>query len=156
MFLSDLASAASCRCIRTRSRPSATTSLRWNNRPAPDWAAADGNWGFSSSTGPTCSRTSSSTSRARSHDQPVELVQIMEQAGLSDLRGTHMLPEGSSPRARREIGPREAQMIATLQDWVDGWTDFANARGRCGATAIATVNTTTRKPPASWTRGGTR
>jgi hypothetical protein len=106
-------------------------TVSWNNRPAPDWAAADGNWGYSSVyRADLLEDLVVHEIQAGRKISPTRLVQIMEHAGLSDLRGTHVLPEALEILEQAEdIGPREAQMIATLETWVDGWTDFANARG---------------------------
>jgi len=50
---------------------------------------------------------------------PVELVKMMEEAGLTDFRGSHVLPTilrvldaGAAP------GPREQQMVSLLRSWL--------------------------------------
>jgi acyl-homoserine lactone acylase PvdQ len=65
--------------------------VSWNNRIAPDWAAADANWGFS---GRYRANLLEDPLRQQAPGSvtPVKMVQIMEQAGLSDLRGTNVLP----------------------------------------------------------------
>lgn len=65
--------------------------VSWNNRVAPGWAAADANWGYSS-----VYRADLLEDQILAQEPgtitPVTMVQMMEQAGLSDLRGTHVLP----------------------------------------------------------------
>lgn len=93
--------------------------ISWNNRPAPGWGASDAQWGWSSlyradlledrvlATGP-------------GEVSPVKLVQIMEEAGLTDLRGSHVAPlvlrllEQAGP-----LGPREQRMTELLREWID-------------------------------------
>jgi acyl-homoserine lactone acylase PvdQ len=114
--------------------------VSWNNRPARDWSAADANWGFSA--------------RYRSNllaDQilrqapgtitPVKMVQMMEQAGLSDLRGTNVLPLALRVlEARTPPSPAAAAARDALAEWVaqgalrrdgdlDGAYDHAQAIG---------------------------
>ncbi len=131
VYLSDLASPEQVSLHPHEIAPERHYIVSWNNRPAPDWAAADGNWGWSSLYRADLLEDLVQSEIAAGREiSPVKLVQIMEHAGLSDLRGTHILPEALAILGHAsEIGEREAAMIATLQTWVDGWTDFASARG---------------------------
>ncbi len=131
VYLSDLASAGELSRHPHEVRPERHYVVSWNNRPAPDWTASDGNWGFSSIY--RADLLEDLVLHEISADRkisPTRLVQLMEHAGLSDLRGTHVLPQALEILSHADaIGPNAAQRIATLQAWADGWTDFANARG---------------------------
>ncbi len=131
VYLSDLASAEQLSRHPHEVRPERHYTVSWNNRPAPDWSAADGQWGYSSVyRADLLEDLVLHEIGAGRQISPTRLVQIMEHAGLSDLRGTHVLPEALAIiQHADEIGPREAQMIVRLQAWVAGWTDFANAHG---------------------------
>ncbi len=65
--------------------------VSWNNRIAPEWSASDANWGYSSLYRADLLEDQI-LAQAPGTITPVTMVQMMEQAGLSDLRGTHVLP----------------------------------------------------------------
>lgn len=71
--------------------PSRHYEVSWNNRPAPDWSASDANWGFSGLYRADLLEDQI-LRQAPGSITPVKMVQMMEQAGLSDLRGTNVLP----------------------------------------------------------------
>jgi hypothetical protein len=112
-------------------RPERHYIVSWNNRPAPDWSASDADWGWSSVYRADLLEDLVQNEIAAGRKiSPTRLVQIMEHAGLSDLRGTHVLPQALAILSHAtEIGPAAAQRIAALSAWAAGWTDFANARG---------------------------
>lgn len=92
--------------------------VSWNNRPAPGWGAADSNWGFS---GIYRADLLEDPIRAAAPGSitPVRLVQIMEQAGLTDLRGSHVLPLALRVLdATPPSSPRAALMRTLLGEWV--------------------------------------
>ena len=81
---------------------------------------------------------------------PVRLVQMMEQAGLTDLRGRYVAPLAlRAARGAREPGPREQAMIDLLQR--------VDRRGRAAPRRRRRTATTTARPRwRSWTPGGSR
>jgi acyl-homoserine lactone acylase PvdQ len=88
----------------------------WNNKPARGWAAHDGAYSVSSL---YRNRMLADRIAADSSITPVELVKMMEEAGLTDFRGSHVLPTilrvldaGKAP------GPREAEMVSLLRSWL--------------------------------------
>ena len=94
--------------------------LSWNNRPAPEWGAVDTGWDYSA-----LYRADLLEDKLLAHEKgtvtPVDIVQIMEEAGLSDLRGTHVYPlalqimqENGTPPS-----PREAAMADLLAEWIE-------------------------------------
>jgi acyl-homoserine lactone acylase PvdQ len=120
--------------------PSRHYQVSWNNRPAPDWSAADANWGFSALYRADLLEDQIQQ-QAPGSITPVKMVQMMEQAGLSDLRGTHVLPlalrvlEAGTPPSPEAAAARDA-----LAEWVaagalrrdgdlDGNYDHARAVG---------------------------
>jgi acyl-homoserine lactone acylase PvdQ len=89
----------------------------WNNRPAPGWGASDAKWGFGPIYRDDLLQDPLGGAEPGSID-PVRLTQIMEEAGLTDLRGSHVLPlalrvldAGSAPSAREE------RMRELLEEW---------------------------------------
>ena len=132
VYLSDLAIPEQLSLHPHELTPERHYVISWNNRPAPDWSAADGNWGFSS------------VYRA-------DLLEDLVQHEIAAGRKISPTRTGADHGARRALGPaRHArpprgardrrcgpttsgrarrQMIATLEAWVEGWTDFGNARG---------------------------
>ena len=131
VFLSDVAPEGVVSLHPHELTPERHYVVSWNNRPAPDWSASDANWGFSSLyRAELLEDLMLAEVDAGRAITPVSLVQLMEHAGLSDLRGSHVLPEALAIVKQAEnIGEREAQMIATLEAWVEDWTDFRDARG---------------------------
>ncbi|MFA5890006.1 MAG: penicillin acylase family protein [Actinomycetota bacterium] len=96
--------------------PASGFMTSWNNRPGRDWGAADSKWGWSS-----LYRSRMLHDRVAADDSitVVELVQLMEEAGLTDMRASYDLPlalrvlnAGTAPSARA------AQMKEILSAWV--------------------------------------
>lgn len=131
VYLSDLAPAGVVSLHPHELNPERHYTVSWNNRPAPDWSASDAQWGYSSLyRADLLEDLVIAEIEADRPISPVRLVQIMEHAGLTDLRGSHVLPEALAILEHAEaIGPREADMIATLGEWSANWHDFANASG---------------------------
>lgn len=114
--------------------------VSWNNRPAPDWSASDSQWGYSALYRADLLEDQIQA-QAPGTITPVKMVQMMEHGGLSDLRGTHVLPlalrvlaAGTPPT------PAAAAARDALADWVakgalrrdgdlDGHYDQAQAIG---------------------------
>lgn len=94
--------------------------VSWNNRPARDWGASDAQWGWSSLY--RADMLEDQIVREKPGTiTPVRMVQMMEQAGLTDLRGSHVLPlalrvlDAAPPPSQREQRMREL-----LAEWVEG------------------------------------
>ena len=98
--------------------PSRGYAVSWNNRPAPAWSGSDAQWGWSSLYRADLLEDQLLGARPRSIT-PVKLVQMMEQAGLSDLRGTHVLPKVLEVLQSAEPPtPEAAAARDTLATWV--------------------------------------
>ena len=84
--------------------------VSWNNRPAPGWGSADAQWGHSSIYRADLLEDAILGEQPRSID-PVRLVQMMEQAGLTDLRGRYVAAAGAARccAARRGVGRARAE-----------------------------------------------
>lgn len=92
--------------------------VSWNNRIAPEWSASDANWGFSSVYRADLLEDLILAQEPGSIT-PVTMVQMMQQAGLSDLRGTNVLPVAL--RVLDAVDPPNAEAEAArdaLADWV--------------------------------------
>lgn len=96
--------------------------VSWNNKHSPWWGASDTKWNFSA-----LYRADMLEDKlvAASSDgntiTPVELVQMMEEAGLTDFRGSHVLPLVLElAEAHPELGTAENRdvWLAKLNDWV--------------------------------------
>ena len=93
--------------------------VSWNNRPAPHWNASDAQWGWSSVYRADLLEDAILAERPGTID-PVRLVQMMERAGLTDLRGRYVAPLALRVLERAPgLGARERQMIDLLRRWVD-------------------------------------
>lgn len=101
--------------------------VSWNNRPAPGWSEDDSGWGFSSVYRADMleDQILAEAAAGRKIDA-VRLTQLMEHAGLPDLRGSHVLPlvlrvleAGEAP------DERTAEMVQLLRDWIAPEGDFA-------------------------------
>jgi len=96
-------------------------AVSWNNRTAPGWGEDDSGWGFSSVYRADLLEDQLEAAVARGERiSPVTLVQMMERAGLTDLRATHDLPlllrvlaAGSPP------SDRAGRMRDLLTEWID-------------------------------------
>ena len=94
--------------------------VSWNNRPAPGWGASDAQWGWSSVYRADLLEDAILAERPGTID-PVRLTQMMEKAGLTDLRGRYVAPLALRLLEQAPgVGPREQQMIALLREWVNG------------------------------------
>ena len=95
--------------------------VSWNNRQAPGWTANDSNWGYSSLYRADLLEDQILAAGDRGDlIDPVELTQMMERAGLSDLRATHLLEEALAVlEAAPAPSERESQMAALLREWID-------------------------------------
>jgi acyl-homoserine lactone acylase PvdQ len=92
--------------------------VSWNNRPAPHWNGSDAQWGWSSIYRAKLLEDQILAQKPHSID-PVRLVQMMETAGLTDLRGHYVLPLALRVlESASGIGPRERKMIDLLRGWV--------------------------------------
>jgi acyl-homoserine lactone acylase PvdQ len=92
--------------------------VSWNNRQAVDWGASDANWGFSSVYRGDLLEDPVAAAEPGSLGL-VEMVQIMEQAGLTDLRGYAVAPQALRVlRAVPAPSPREAEMVELLEAWI--------------------------------------
>jgi acyl-homoserine lactone acylase PvdQ len=92
--------------------------VSWNNRPAPGWNGSDAQWGWSSIYRAKLLEDAILAQKPHSID-PVRLVQMMEQAGLTDLRGRYVLPLALRVlEPANGVGPREQKMIELLRQWV--------------------------------------
>lgn len=99
----------------------------WNNRTASDWGSADNNWGYSSVYRADMLEDQVVAAIAAGEKvSPVALTQIMERAGLTDLRAFRVLPglldvmdAGTPP------SDRDAQVRDLLADWIDPATNPA-------------------------------
>ena len=117
--------------------------VSWNNRPAPDWGASDAQWGWSSLY--RADMLEDQILREKPGTiTPVRIVQMMEQAGLTDFRGSHVLPLVLRVLdAAPAPSPREQRMRDLLAEWVaegglrrDGDGDGSYDRG----TAVAIMD----------------
>lgn len=114
--------------------------VSWNHRPAPDWSASDANWGFSAVYRSDLLEDQI-LDQAPGSITPAKMVHIMEHAGLSDLRGTHVLPlalrvldSGSPPSpaaaaARDSLAAWLASSALRRDGDLDGAYDHAAAIG---------------------------
>jgi acyl-homoserine lactone acylase PvdQ len=92
--------------------------VSWNNRPSPDWSASDADWGYGALYRADLLEDQLLDERKGSVT-PVKLVQMMEQAGLSDLRGTHVLPKALRVLA---AGTPPSPAAAAARDALAAWT----------------------------------
>jgi acyl-homoserine lactone acylase PvdQ len=96
--------------------PSRDFFVSWNNRPAPQWSSADAQWGHTSVYRADLLEHAILTQQ--DPITPVRLVQMMERAGLTDLRGAYVLPLALRVLEKAGgIGPRERRMIDLLIKW---------------------------------------
>lgn len=93
--------------------------VSWNNRTAVGWGEDDSGWEFSSVYRADLleDQLEAEIAAGRKID-PVRLTQLMEHAGLSDLRGTHVLP---SALAVLDAAPAPSDRAATMRDVLADW-----------------------------------
>ena len=140
----------------------------WNNKPAPEWSAADSNFGFGS-----IYRVMSLTDRVRATlasgpATPVAIVNDMEDAGSVDLDGSKLVPPmlavlgpGGKPEERSVSarGTAAARVTTTnaarAGSLVSSCSDvIARARSTSSAANRPAIQTTTSRATRlrSWTR----
>jgi acyl-homoserine lactone acylase PvdQ len=89
--------------------------VNWNNRPAPNWGAADDNWSYGSTH--RVQLLLNGLAKHRRHTLAT-VTSAMNAAATTDLRSFELTPlldkllAGSTPPS-----PREAQMLAALDAW---------------------------------------
>ena len=94
--------------------------VSWNNRPAPGWGGSDAQWGWSSVYRADLLEDAILAEKPGTID-PVRLVQMMEEAGLTDLRGRYVAPLALRVlESAAGAGPREQRMIELLREWISG------------------------------------
>ena len=86
--------------------------LNWNNKPAPGWGAADGEWGF----GSRYRVELFPINRKRKHTL-ASLVGVMNDAATQDNRGLVLPSVFAVLEAVPAPNPRVAQMVEILKDW---------------------------------------
>jgi acyl-homoserine lactone acylase PvdQ len=89
----------------------------WNNKPAPQYSAADNNYGH----GPVF-RVQSLTDRLRAaiqegDVQQADVVNAMEDAGSVDLDGSQLVTHVAAVLAGASLTPAQGQVLALLQAW---------------------------------------
>ena len=92
-------------------------TFSWNNSQAPGWTAADGQWGHGSIHRGKLLEDEIRAQKPHSIT-PVRLVQMMEKAGLTDLRGRYVAPLALELLEEAQPGPREQAMIGLLKEWI--------------------------------------
>jgi acyl-homoserine lactone acylase PvdQ len=92
--------------------------VSWNNRVASDWGSADSQRGFGSVYRGDLLDDPLSEAEPGSLDL-VTMTQIMQQAGLTDLRGYAVAPLALRVMEASDApGPREQRMVELLEDWI--------------------------------------
>lgn len=99
--------------------PAKGYSTSWNNKPARDWRAADSNYSFSSTFRVDMLDKGLTEALIAGPMTPGDMVEVMGDAGYTDLRGQEVLP-----LALQLIGaePSLAPTLAVLSDWVTAGT----------------------------------
>ena len=112
--------------------PPAGFFTNWNNKPAPDFSAADNNWGY----GPVY-RMQSLRDRIQAliASGPVTqagLVNAMEDGGTVDLDGAQLVGPMSAVLSGATLTPAQQQVLSILQGWVPdpNWGGIPGAHRR--------------------------
>ncbi len=94
--------------------------VSWNNRQAPGWSEDDSGWGFSALYRADMLEDQILAEEAVGRKiDPVRLTQLMEHAGLTDLRASHVLPQVLRVLEAAEApDERTAAMVDLLRDWL--------------------------------------
>jgi acyl-homoserine lactone acylase PvdQ len=95
-------------------------AVSWNNRTAPGWGNDDSGWNFSSvyRADLLADQLEAEIAADRKID-PVRLTQLMQHAGLSDLRGSHVLPVVLEVL---DAAPAPSDRAAVMRDVLAAWT----------------------------------
>ncbi len=93
--------------------------VSWNNRQAPNWGEDDSGWGFGSIyRADMLEDQILAEGEAGRKITPPRLVQLMEHAGLTDLRGSHIVPILLDVMANAPApSERAQQMLDLLATW---------------------------------------
>src|SRR5439155_22193516 len=97
--------------------PPAGFMTNWNNRPAPQFSAADSNFAY----GPVF-RSQSLQDRVqglvtRGGVQPVDMVNAMEDAGTVDLDGSQLVKQMEAALSGAARTSRQQQVVSLLDGW---------------------------------------
>ncbi|HEX9683181.1 MAG TPA: penicillin acylase family protein [Acidimicrobiales bacterium] len=95
--------------------------VSWNNRPAPGWGTSDASWDYDSIYRSMLLEEGIVDEAAAGNDLSVpEVVQIMEEAGLTDLRGRFVAPLALAVLGDDLTGltPDATHMVGLLEEWV--------------------------------------
>lgn len=96
--------------------------VSWNNKHSPNWGAADTKWNFSALYRADMleDKILAESAAGRKIDA-VRITQLMEEAGLTDFRGSHVLPLALElVQAHPQLATSELalQWTGVLSDWV--------------------------------------
>jgi len=105
------------RAVPHEANPKRGFTFSWNNSQAPGWTASDSQWGHGSIHRGKLLEDEIRHQPRRSIT-PVRLVQMMERAGLTDLRGRYVAPLALRLLRSADPGPREQAMVALLEEWI--------------------------------------
>jgi acyl-homoserine lactone acylase PvdQ len=95
--------------------PGSGLIVNWNNRPAPDWGAADDNWSYGSS---HRVRLLTDGLAKRSKHDLASVTSAMNAAATQDLRSVQLTPTLSKLLSGVAApSPRAAQLLALLEQW---------------------------------------
>ncbi len=117
--------------------PASGYLTNWNNKPAPQFSAADSNFAY----GPVY-RSQSLRDRvaalvARGGVQPVDMVNAMEDAGTVDLDGSQLVKQMEAALAPAALTPVQSQVLGILDTWA---TAGAHRRDRSSSGAYEQGN----------------
>jgi acyl-homoserine lactone acylase PvdQ len=92
----------------------------WNNAPARGWWAADnqGWWGAAHRVDMLGKRVAAFQSTGKKFDLG-NMVEIMADAGFTDLRGQEVLPLLIQLMKKGALNPEQTQVVAMMQQWID-------------------------------------
>lgn len=90
----------------------------WNNKPAPQWSAADNNFGFGSVYRVMSLNDRIEAALARGPATPVDIVNGMEDAGSVDLDGSKLVPPMLTVLDGGSLSAEETQVVTILSNWV--------------------------------------
>jgi acyl-homoserine lactone acylase PvdQ len=117
----------------------------WNNKPAPDFSAADNQWGY----GPVY-RVQSLTDRVQAVINnrlatPADIVNAMEDGGTVDLDGSQLVSPMATVLNGATLTPAQSSALQTLQTWASdpawaGSVPGAHRRDRAGSGAYEQGN----------------